>query len=157
MFLREEIIFPCSLFYWEFLPLDEVLINWSFHSFLILLSMIVYVSNINFPSSSIYGKIVWTVIFSPIAFLGRKCRRLDVHMKLDIIPIYNPYFLSITMPCRDHRTLVLICCPSFASLGISVYLVVASKIPNLPLQIPFHYDVDLLIFIPMLCYNQVIL
>jgi hypothetical protein len=36
-------------------------------------------------------------------------------------------------------------------------MVVASKIPNPPLQVPFHCDVDLLVVHSIFCDNQVVL
>jgi len=89
--------------------------------------------------------------------LSKKHRRLDVHLKMETTTICKPYFQTFSKPYRGNNIWVLIYFPSFIAWGTSVYMVVSSKIPNLPLQIPFRCDVYILVVSSYFGHNQVFL
>lgn len=115
-----------------------------FMSYLILVSRIIYISNMIFPSLSLCDKIVWTRIVSLITSLRNKHGTSHVHVKIGETPICEPCLQSSTTTYRGHNSLVIIYCLSFFVSGTSIYMFLVSPIPP-PLEIPFHYNIDLLV------------
>lgn len=113
MCLHEEVIFPCRLFYWLILPLDEVLNHYSISQFLDPC----FKSNITFPSSLISGKIVYNVILSLFDFFKKETWKTKCNSNLYAIlqllcnTLYEPQYLGTNLltfivsvlSCTKHR------------------------------------------------------